>query len=65
MNREEYEIQMLKDINNKINEFYIMYAISIQDYEEIAQHYKGIIESIKERARQLDFDLHKQKEQKK
>ena len=59
MTKQEFEKEMLKEIDNKINTFYVLFADTMQEYEEIAKTYKGITEIVKERARQLNLDLHK------
>lgn len=58
MKKQEFEKEMLKEIDNKINTFYVLFADNMQEYEEIAKTYKGITKIVKERARQLNLDLH-------
>jgi hypothetical protein len=55
--QEEYEKQLLKSIFDKINVFYIIYADTQEKYEEMAKTYKSIIQTIKNRAQKLDYNL--------
>ena len=55
--QKEFEKQLLKSIFDKINVFYIIYADTQEKYEEMAKTYKSIIQTIKNRAQELDYNL--------
>ena len=57
--QEEYEKQLLKSIYGKINLFYIIYADNQEKYETMAKTYKNIIQTLKTRAQELDYNLNK------
>ena len=55
--QEEYEKQLLKNIFDRINVFYIIYADNQEKYETMAKTYKSIIQTIKNRAQELNYNL--------